>query len=199
MSFLRFLFVVEFLSFIQASPISDQVYDEYTDLCLTRRDMSGIFDYSEPAPEDPLFANADLESLHYEVSNLPQGSDLSNEGFVDDLGFFPEDIAALPLDTAPNDSNGRGKGACSADSKSSPSGFKLLSPIPANPYIPKCELEYPITLCCRGLPVPVPMGPANLGSQVLALPDLINSDGLVNVGDCIICDCSHGAFEYNAS
>lgn len=194
MSFLIFLFVIEFLSFIQASPIPDQVYDEQTDLCLSRRDISGIFDYSEPAPEDSLFANSDFESLHFEISNLPQGSDLSNEGLDDDLGFFLGDISALPLDTTPNDSNGRDKGACSVDSNSFPSGFKLLSPMPANPYIPKCEMDYPITLCCRGIAVPVPVGSADLGSQVLALPDLVNSDGLVNVGDCIICDCFHGAF-----
>lgn len=194
MHFPIILLVVRFLSWIQASPIPDQVYDGITELCLSRRDMSDIFDYSEPGPEDSLFANSNVEPLRYEVSDLPQGSDLVNEGLESDLNFFSGDIAALPLDTALKDSNGQRKDACSAGSNSLPSSFKVLSPLPANPYIPSCELDYPTTLCCRGDAVPVPLGSANLGSQVLALPDLYNSDGLVHVGDCIICDCSHVAF-----
>ena len=197
MYFLIYVFVVQFPSLIQASPIPDQSYNGNTDLCLSRRDVSGIFDYSEPAPEDSLFANSDLGSLRYEVSNLPQGSDLINEGLEGDegdLSLLSEDIAALPLDTALKDSNGQRKDACSADSNSLPSGFKVLSPIPANPYLPSCEPNYPITLCCRGVPVPVPMDPGNLESQILALPDLVNSDDLVHVGDCIICDCSYSVF-----
>lgn len=193
MYFLIFLLLVEYLSFIQASPIPDQVYDDNTEVCLSRREESGIFDSSETAPGNPLFANLDLQPLHYEVFNLAQDSGFSDEGPEGDLGFFSDDIAVLSLDTAPKDSSGQHKGACPADSNSLPSRLEILSPIPPNPYIPTCESEYPITLCCRGTPVPVPMSFANLGSQVLALPDLENSDGLVHVGDCIICEFSHGA------
>lgn len=189
-----FFVVVQFPSSFLASPIPDRAYDGNIDLCLSRRGLSGIFDYSEPASDDSLFANSDIESLPYEVSNLHQGSDLINEGLEGDLSFFSEDIVALALDTALKASNGQRKTACPADSNSLPSGFKVLGPIPANPYIPSCEPNYPITLCCRDIPVPVPMDPADLESQVLTLPNLVNSDGLVHVGDCIICDCSRGAF-----
>lgn len=194
MYFLMYVFVVQFHSLIQASPIPGQSYNGNTDLCLSRRDVSGIFDYSEPAPEYSLFANSDLESSGYEISNSPQGSDLINEGLEGDLSFLSEDITAVPLDTALKDPNGHGKDACSAASNSLPSGFKVLDPIPANLYIPSCELDYPVTLCCRGIPVPVPMDPVNLEPKIPVLPDLVNSDDLVHVGDCIICDCSHSAF-----
>lgn len=187
MYFLMFLFFVRFLPFTQPSPIPDQAYDENGDLCLSRREVSGIFDYSETAPEDSVFG-------HYEASGRSQDSDLSNEGLDGDLGFFSDDVAALPLDGAPEDPSGRRKGACPANSNSSPSGFEIFSPIPANPYIPSCELGYPFTLCCYGIPVPVPRGSAILGSGGLALPDLNEADGEVHVGECITCNFSHCAF-----
>lgn len=183
-----FLVLVGFLLFTQASPIPDQRFDGNLDLCLSRRDVSSIFDYSETAPEDSLYTNSDLGPLHYEDFNLPLSSDLSNEGPEDDLDFLSYDFAALALDSAPNDSGGRRKGACSTDSNPLQSSFGGLSPIPANPYIPSCELDYPFTFCCRGIPIPVPRKATNLGSEVLALPDLDDSDDLVNVGECINCE-----------
>lgn len=194
MYFHLFLFIIAFLSLTQSSLIPDQVYDENTDLCLSRREESGFFDYSEIAPEDSLFGNLDPEPLSYELSNVPPGSGLSNEDLEPDLDLLSYDFAALPLDTDPTDSSGRRKGACSANSNSLPSGFELLSPIPANPFIPSCESEYPFTLCCKGIPVPSPGGSANLGSEVLALPNLDNPDGIVNVGECIFCNFFHWAF-----
>ena len=199
MYFFILLLFLEISPFIQASPIPDQVFDEKMGLCLSRRELSGIFDNSGTTPEDSLFAYFDSEPLQYEPFHPVQGSDLSNEGLEGDLGFLSDDIAALPLDTAPKDSDSRRKGACPAYGNSLPSDFGVLSPIPANLFIPSCESAYPVTLCCRGIPVPVPSGSANLGSEVLALPALVNVDGDVHVGQCIICEFLLAPFEYHAS
>lgn len=179
------LFLVLFLSLIKASPIPEQVIDGIPELCLSRREEPNSIDYSQFLLGEPGFENLIPDPLPYEISILPPDSDLGNEGLQLDQGFFPYDVAAFPLETAPPDSSGRQKGTCSGASNPLPIGLENFNILP-NPFIPSCDAG-DLTLCCKGVPRPWPRDPADVKMNVLALPELDNPDGLVNVGECIIC------------
>ena len=183
MHFLVFIFVIAQLSVTKTRPVPDQVYDEISDLCLSRREESSVIDYSDIIPEDLPLGHFFDEALGYELPDLPFDSGLSNQGLDSDSGFISYDLA---LDTGPTDSNGQREGSCPAHRDLLPSGFESFNTLLPNPFIPLCDAD-DFILCCRGVPILMPEGSANLRSDVLALPDLENSDALVNVEDCIFC------------
>lgn len=183
MYFLLFIFVITQLSVTKTRPVPDQVYDEISDLCLSRREESSVFDYSDKIPEDSLFSYTFDATLDDGLPDLPFDLGLSNQGLDSDFAFISYDLA---LDTGPTDSNGQRKGSCPADRNLSPSSFESFNTLLPNPFIPLCDADDYI-LCCKGVPMLSPEGSANLRSDVLALPDLENSDALVNVEDCIFC------------
>lgn len=183
MYFRVFLFVIAQLSVTKASPIPDQAYDEISGLCLSRREESSVIDNSDKITEDSLFGYSFDESSGYGLSDLPFDLVLSNQALDSDPGFISYDLA---LDNSPTDSNGQRKGSCPVDRNLLPSSFEIFNTLPPNPFIPSCDADH-YTLCCKGVPILSPEGSANLGSDVLALPDLENPDALVNVEECIFC------------
>jgi hypothetical protein len=181
---------------MKASPVPEQVVDNNSELCLSRREEPSSVGYSEFLLGEPGFGDFIPEPLSYEIPNSPPDSGLSNEGQQLDQGFLPYDVAAFPLDTAP-DSSGRRKGSCPVTNNPLPIGLENFN-ILSNPFIPSCGAN-DFTLCCKGVPQPVPRGSADMGIDGLALPELNNPDGLVNVGECINCMLYHHALEYDDS